>query len=190
MNLQFTFASIYNAPELVKLVNSAYRGESSKRGWTTEADLLEGQRIDYDELVKIIETEGSSILMASNETQEIIACCELKIVPASYFYPSTVPSKNLYFGMFTVKPEMQNQGIGRQFLEKIIEYGQKWNLKLAQMTVITQRTELIAYYERQGFHRKSVTVPFPEDPRFGIPKVKNLVMQLFEKELTPTRSPS
>src|SRR4051794_13241714 len=31
---------------IVALVESAYRGESSRAGWTTEADLLDGQRTD------------------------------------------------------------------------------------------------------------------------------------------------
>jgi len=49
--------------EIASLVNSAYRGESSKCGWTTEADHLGGQRTDTGEISKLIESAGSHFLL-------------------------------------------------------------------------------------------------------------------------------
>lgn len=184
MELSFCFASIYDAPEIVKLVNSAYRGESSKAGWTTEADLLDGQRTDYNEIVKLIEQEGSSILMARNSNREIVSCCELKIIPGDYFDRSaSTEKKNLYFGMFTVQPLLQNSGIGKVFLAQIENYARKWQLEKIQMSVITLRKELISYYERRGFHTTSLFIDFPTELKFGIPRVANLKMVILEKKL-------
>lgn len=184
MTLHFSFADIYTAPEVVKLVNSAYRGPTSKRGWTTEADLLDGQRTDYNDIVKIIESPGSSILIARDEKQELIACCEIKFIPANFFDPQANSSeKNLYFGMFTVKPELQNAGIGKVFLEKIEEFARKWEVSCIQISVITHRTELISYYERRGFKKTAFFIEFPKDIKFGIPKVADLKMIILEKKL-------
>lgn len=184
MNLHFSFADIYNAPEIVKLVNSAYRGDSSKIGWTTEADLLDGQRTDYNEIVKKIETPGSSILIARDDKNEIIASCELKFITGNTFDPQgSAEAKNLYFGMFTVKPQLQNAGLGKAFLNKIEDYGHKWGVQKIQMSVITLREELISYYERRGFQRTDLFIDFPTDIKFGIPKVNNLKMLILEKKL-------
>ena len=43
-----------DVPALVRLVNSAYRGDSSRAGWTTEADLLGGVRIDAERLTAAV----------------------------------------------------------------------------------------------------------------------------------------
>jgi len=183
MDLFFSFATIYDAPELVKLVNSAYRGDVSKKGWTTEADLLDGQRTDYEEILNLIEKPNSSILVARTQQKEIIACCEIRIIDANYFYPTNETHKNLYFGMFSVNPNLQNQGIGKLFLNKIEEYGKKWNSKMIQMTVITLRSELLSYYQRRGFIITKHIVPFPSETKFGIAKVSGLEMVVLEKPI-------
>ena len=43
-------ATAADIPALHALIESAYRGEVSRAGWTTEADLLDGQRTDPDDL--------------------------------------------------------------------------------------------------------------------------------------------
>ena len=43
-------ALLSDVPQLVSLVNSAYRGDESRAGWTTEAELLAGQRTDPESL--------------------------------------------------------------------------------------------------------------------------------------------
>ena len=47
-NVKISVVTETDIPALDKLVNSAYRGDSSKKGWTTEADLLDGSRTDED----------------------------------------------------------------------------------------------------------------------------------------------
>lgn len=53
------------------------------------------------------------------------------------------------------------------------------------MTVIEQRSELIAWYERRGFHRTGDYSPFPYgDERFGIPLRPDLRFEKLTKEIT------
>lgn len=180
-------ASINEAPDIVKLVNSAYRGETSKKGWTTEADLLGGQRTDYEQILRAIEEPFSSIVIAKNPQNQIVACCEIKIIPHDYFFAQkTQPTssvRHLYFGMFTVSPEQQNAGLGKQVLTHIESLATKWGLEKIQMSVITERKELIDFYLRRGFSLLPQLIDFPRDPKFGVPKVENLKMILLEKKI-------
>jgi ribosomal protein S18 acetylase RimI-like enzyme len=146
-------ATLTNIPELVTLINSAYRGEDSKKGWTTEADLLEGKRINAEGIEKIITTPGSVILKWENEKGEITGCVYLK-----------KNENKMYLGMLTVSPELQAGGIGKKILKGAEEYAVAQNCDTMEMTVISVRHELIAWYERQGYHDTGRRSPFPDDP--------------------------
>lgn len=157
--------------ELVLLVNSAYRGDSSRKGWTTEAELLEGLRTDPDTLLEQISQPGHCILKAVNENHEIIACVSLE-----------EKSNKLYLGMLTVKPTIQATGIGKIMLQAAENFALERNLHCIEMTVISVRSELIAYYERRGYQRTGETRDFPTDPKFGIKK-QELEFIVLEKKL-------
>jgi len=147
-------------PELVILINSAYRGESSKKGWTTEADLLDGQRTDVDSLEMLLTKSGSVIFKYVNAENKIAACVNLQ-----------QQGKKLYLGMLTVSPTLQGSGIGKKLLAASEQYARENMFEAIRMTVISIRTELIAWYERHGYNRTGETQPFPTgDPKFGIPK--------------------
>ena len=172
-SLNFRLATIHDIDLLVNLVNSAYRGDSSRSGWTTEADLLGGQRTDRDEMLSLIETAGSIILLGIQDT-EIIASLHLQ-----------QDGTNAYLGMFAIRPSLQGAGIGKQCLHQAEHYAcRAWGVSTLQMTVITLRHELIAYYERRGYQRTGILKPFPTSPRFGIPKVTGLQLTLLEKKLS------
>lgn len=173
MSLQFLFAVAADSAAIADLVNSAYRGDSSKSGWTTEAHLLDGQRTDADEIKQKIEDRNSFILTA-RENQELIGSCELI---------ANAETSELYFGMFTIKPVLQNKGLGKAFLEQVEKIAKQWKLKKITMTVITLRTELIEYYKRRGFKVTDEYIPFPTEERFGIPKVKDLQMVYLVKDI-------
>jgi ribosomal protein S18 acetylase RimI-like enzyme len=153
------------------LVNSAYRGESSKKGWTTEADLLGGLRTDKDSLSKLITEPGGSILKYSGEDGNLQGCVYLKI-----------KGSKLYLGMLTVSPELQAKGIGKKLLFAAETHARKSGCTSVIMTVISVRHELIAWYERHGYRPTGETEPFPTDPKFGLPK-QPLVFIVMEKVL-------
>jgi ribosomal protein S18 acetylase RimI-like enzyme len=144
-----TKATIADVSALNKLVNSAYRGESSKKGWTTEANLLEGSRITEKELTETIQNKKNTILKFTEDNQ-IIACVLL-----------VEKETKLYLGMLTVSPELQNSGIGKKLLHEAEVYASALGLPGIVMTVISVREELIAWYKRHGYADTGEREPFP-----------------------------
>lgn len=163
-------STISDIPELVQLVNSAYRGDSSRIGWTTEADYLDGIRIDEEALRSILEAPGSTILKYT-QNGAIKACVHLQNQGAE-----------LYLGMLTVHPELQGAGIGKTLLKASEKFGRQQGCESIVMTVISIRDELIAWYVRHGFKRTGQKLPFPNDPRYGIPK-QALEFDVLKKEI-------
>ena len=100
-----TKATLEDVSNLNKLINSAYRGESSKKGWTTEANLLEGLRTTKEELTETIQNTKNTILKFTENNQTI--GCVLLIEK----------EQQLYLGMLTVSPELQNSGVGKKLLQ-------------------------------------------------------------------------
>ena len=154
-----TKATLQDVQALNILVNSAYRGDSSKKGWTTEADILGGIRTSEKELSQIIES-NSSWIFKYTQNEIIIACVLLES-----------KKDKLYLGMLTVSPEIQNSGIGKKILKFAESYAIELNLPKIVMTVISIREELITWYKRHGYVDTGITEPFPMDnPEFGLPK--------------------
>lgn len=166
-----TIATEKDIAALNVLVNSAYRGESSKQGWTTEADLLGGIRTDNEALEEMIGSNDACFLKYE-EDGKLLGCVYLK-----------KENKKLYLGMLTVAPQLQNKGIGKILLKASEDEARKRNCTAIFMTVISQRTELINWYKKHGYVDTGEKKPFPEnDPRFGIPKTK-LEFIVMEKKL-------
>lgn len=161
-------------PVIVELVESAYRGDVSRKGWTTEADFLDGQRIDVAGVLEIIEKPGSIVFLGENTQGEMLACCHIE-----------QQGEACYFGMFSVRPGQQGSGIGRFMLTSAENFAHaEWKCTKMEMTVISIREELIAWYERRGYRRTGRFKPFPYgDERFGIPKRGDLQFELLEKRL-------
>ena len=169
--LTFRPATLTDIPALIALVTSAYRGDASKQGWTTEADMLDGQRIDAEALRHDIERTDSRILLAL-EKGEVLACAHVAIEDATG-----------YFGMFAVSPDQQGSGVGKRLMAEAERLAREdWGLPGMRMTVIDIRDELIAFYERRGYARTGLKKPFPYgDERFGIPKRDDLRFEILEK---------
>ncbi|MDH2388944.1 GNAT family N-acetyltransferase [Streptomyces sp. HNM0663] len=168
-----------DVPALVPLIESAYRGDASRAGWTTEADLLDGQRTDPEGVREVITKAGSRLLAVARDG-ELIACCQLER-----------RGDAAYFGMFAVRPELQGSGLGRRIIaeaERTVR--DEWGVREMHMTVISVREELIAWYERRGYRRTGQLSPFPYgDERFGIPQRSDLAFELLVKELGPAELP-
>jgi ribosomal protein S18 acetylase RimI-like enzyme len=169
--LTFRAARVDDIPALIDLVTSAYRGDVSRRGWTTEADMLDGNRIDAEVLRADIERPRSRVLLAEREGA-LLACGHVCDEQGAG-----------YFGMFSVRPDLQGGGVGKQLLAEAERIARdEWELPAMRMTVIDIRDELIAFYERRGYRRTGIKKPFPYgDPRFGIPKRDDLRFEVLEK---------
>lgn len=165
-------ASPAEAPALAELVNSAYRGETSKQGWTTEADLLGGQRTDAASLAALISRPGGVFLVVPRDGA-FVACVHLK-----------QEGDHAYLGMLTVRPDLQAAGLGRKLLEAAEDWARReWGVSRIEMTVIDKRPELIAWYERRGYRDTGRREPFPHDEKFGVSKVGDLTFVVLEKRL-------
>ena len=158
---------------LVALVTSAYRGDSSRAGWTTEADLLDGNRIDPEVLRADLERPRSRVLLVEAD-DGLHACAHVANEDGAG-----------YFGMFAVRPGLQGGGLGKQLLAECERIARdEWQLPVMRMTVIDVRAELIAFYERRGYRRTGEFKPFPYgDTRFGQPKRDDLRFEVLEKPL-------
>lgn len=87
--------------------------------------------------------------------------------------------------MFAVRPELQGGGLGKVIIAEAERTAQEtWGAREMRMTVIRQRSELIAWYERRGYRRTGQLTPFPYgDERFGIPQRADLEFELLVKPL-------
>jgi ribosomal protein S18 acetylase RimI-like enzyme len=158
--MQITKATVADVPAIVTLVNSAYRGDTSRKGWTTEADLLDGIRIDEEMLRGYFEDNNATVLKCTDDEEKITGCVYLK-----------KQDENLYLGMLTVSPELQAKGIGKLLLTASEQKAAEMHCKSIVMTVITSRKELIDWYKRHGYVETGERQPFPTSERFGKPKL-------------------
>jgi ribosomal protein S18 acetylase RimI-like enzyme len=176
--LKFRSATHADTDALVALVESAYRGDVSRQGWTTEADMLEGRRTGADDVQACLGRPDSRILIgeriSAEGMPELLACAHVAIEDGAG-----------YFGMFSVRPHLQGAGIGKAMLAEAERVArEEWKLPAMRMTVIDIRDELIAFYERRGYHRTGIKKAFPYgDERFGVPKRQDLRFEVLEKAL-------
>ena len=171
--LTFRRATADDIPALLKLVTSAYRGDASRAGWTTEADLIDGERLDADLLRADLDRSDSLVILGEHGIN-LVGCAHI--------------AKDLddtaYFGMFAVRPTGQSQGDGKRILAEAERLAiTEWGSTVMMMTVISLRDDLIAFYERRGYRRTGVQKPFHVDTRFGVPRRDDLHLAVLEKEL-------
>ncbi|MFJ8050538.1 N-acetyltransferase [Streptomyces luteogriseus] len=171
--LTFRDATDADVDELVALIESAYRGDDSRAGWTTEADILEGQRTDPEGVLEVVKSPDSRLMTVERDGR-IVACCQLEH-----------QGDHAYFGMFAVSPLLQGAGLGKVIIAEAERQARAtWGVREMQMTVISVRDDLIAWYERRGYRRTGRMTPFPYgDERFGVPQRDDLQFELLVKEL-------
>ncbi|MGE0632526.1 MAG: GNAT family N-acetyltransferase [Pseudobdellovibrionaceae bacterium] len=169
----FKTAEVQQSEDISELVNSVYRGETSQRGWTSEASFLDGQRTDAGAISEIIQKKDNvlltlwrdSLLLASVHLEKQNEVCHL--------------------GMLSVHFSLQDQGFGKKMLSHSEKWAREtWQCRAIEMEVISIRTELVEYYLRRGFCATGAKVPFPyNDQRFGLPKIKDLEFIVLRKEI-------
>lgn len=169
----FRGATPADATTIVALVESAYRGDASRAGWTTEADLLEGQRTDLEGVLDLVRDPLGRIVLACND-RDIVGCANLRREQGA-----------AYFGMFAVRPALQGRRIGDALLRECERIARDdWRLPALRMTVIWSRAELIDWYRRRGYADTGERKPFPYgDPRFGLPLRDDLSFIVLQKAL-------
>lgn len=169
-NLRVRQAAANDIPAINNLVNGGYRGEGSKQGWTTEADLLDGIRTSEGSLLAMLEKKNAIILVADNNT-ELEGCVYLER-----------QGDAMYLGMLTVKPAIQGKGLGAQLMQVAERKAMDEGCKKMKITVITVRNELIAFYKRKGYADTGERHPFIVGEHFGVPKQRLEFMEM-EKTL-------
>jgi GNAT superfamily N-acetyltransferase len=171
----FRDATRDDVASVVALVESAYRGDASRAGWTTEADLLDGQRTDAAAVEALIDAPDSRVILGCDEDGALLACCHLE----------RHADDATYFGMFSVVPTAQGGGLGRAMLAEAERVArEEWGATTMRMTVIKQRDDLIAWYLRRGYEATDELHAFPYgDERFGIPRRDDLEFRVLTKRL-------
>jgi ribosomal protein S18 acetylase RimI-like enzyme len=173
MDLHIRPAAHADVPALLDLVHSAYRGDSARGGWTHEADLLDGQRTDAAALTAVLDHPDQHILLAEDDAG-LAGCVQVTDKGGGI----------AYLGLLSIAPDRQAQGLGRMLIQAAEAHGRKFGARKMEMTVIRQREELVAYYERRGYARTGEERPFPhDDPRFGIPRRSDLSFVVLAKPL-------
>ncbi|GLQ95945.1 GNAT family N-acetyltransferase [Dyella mobilis] len=174
----FRMAGAADVDAVVALVESAYRGESGRRGWTTESHLLDGRRTDAELVAELLLSPDSALWLA-HAGDRLLACCHLERHGSS-----------AYFGLFAVDPLRQNAGLGKQVLAQAERFAcDAWQCTAMHLKVIDARGELIAWYERRGYRRTGEYSPFPYgNERVGIPRRDDLRFELLIKDFSETTS--
>lgn len=172
--IAFHKAELEDITAIVSLVNNTYRGEQSRLGWTTEADLLEGLRTDKQHMASLVGAEDSTVLVAKQE-DDLLGSILLEYI---------TDLEAVELGMFAVVPSLQNQGIGKQLLAYAESFAlDHWQPKRLILEVIPCRHELIAFYERRGYQFNGASQPFPVNPELWRPKCEGLTLACMEKTI-------
>ena len=172
LDITLTTAKISEASAITDLINRAYRGESSRQGWTTEADLLDGCRTMIKDIAKLLPHKDKRLLVAHSKDQI------LGVVLVSQ------QNQQVELSLFAVEPMYQGRGIGKQLLNYAEQTAQQcWTVYHAILSVIATRQELITFYQRRGYRLTGETKPFPLNPLLWTPKVADLTLVVMAKDL-------
>jgi ribosomal protein S18 acetylase RimI-like enzyme len=174
--LEHRLAQVSDSPVICALVNAAYRGETSRAGWTTEADLLTGVRTSERTVQALIERDDACILLGEEVGGVVVACICLERHHES--------EGKVHLGMIAVSPLLQNRGYGKAMIiaaEKLAKI--RWAVSQAEMMVISLRQELIAFYQRLGYVPTDVMQPFPQQPDMWQPQVQDMQLITLQKIL-------
>ncbi|WP_375418332.1 GNAT family N-acetyltransferase [uncultured Hymenobacter sp.] len=174
-DLPLTPATEADLPALAALVNGAYRGETSRQGWTTEADLLGGTRTDEAELRAVLQDPHSTVLTCRDPADgALLGCFHLE-----------ERGDILDLHMLAVQPDLQARGVGKRLLAAAEDHARALGCRTCRMSVLDGRPELLAFYERRGYRRTGETEPFPEGPPHGVP-TRPLTLLVLEKPVART----
>ena len=153
--------------EALDTINISYRSTESSRGWTHELDLLEGDARTSREHLLGITNDARQALLIAKEGKVIVGTVHLR-----------KENDRLYVGLLCVHPNNQDQGIGRLLLQEAENYAVVHGIPRLYMVVLSERQELIDWYQRRGYILTDKKEPFSVDPRFGRPTRDLFVVEL------------
>ncbi len=166
-----TQASHDHCQDICDLINLTYRGDS---GWTRETHIISGDRTNLDEI---------TLAMAKPNAQFYVVYLEQQL--ATCVYLAQEQHQAAYIGYFSVHPDFQGQGIGKHILQQAEAIAKKqFSALKIRMYVVSQRPELIAFYQRRGYQRVGSQTPYPLELKIGVPKVPGLTIEYLEKSLS------
>lgn len=167
---QFRFAVLADVPAIRALVESAYRGDSARGGWTHEADMLSDDRTSDEEVAEVIESPDQRIVLAEQDGR-LIGSVAI----------TARDRGRAYLGMLAVSPVLQAGGLGRNLIAQAEASARDvFGASVMEMTVISRRGELIAWYERRGYNQTGERRPFP----YEAPETAGLEMVVLERAIT------
>ncbi|WP_296405456.1 N-acetyltransferase [Psychrobacter sp.] len=184
-------ATVDDIASLLNLLNQCYRDDV---GWTNEAHLIGGIRTTTTEIEKVINAPRHYLFVFpetsnGNETGEILGCIAVDFTTG---HDRKHDSENpcAYIGMFAVHPRLQGKGVGNEILQAAETFAGRHlksddnerDVKLT-MSILSQRPELLAYYQRRGYVLTGKSMPFPEDGNNGDPKVSGLELLELVKQI-------
>jgi ribosomal protein S18 acetylase RimI-like enzyme len=171
MSTTIAIATTTDVPAMVALLNSAYRGDASRQGWTTEANLIAGDTRATSGMLESVMEQPGSVMLICKDADVLVACVNLQ-----------QQQQRLYLGMFAVAPHLQGRGVGKLLLQAAETYAKQQNCTSIYMLVITKRQELIAWYTKYGYADTCERKPFAEDAVTG-EHLQPLEFMVLEKNL-------
>ena len=173
MNIdEYRIATVKDVSGLVSLINNSYRPNGAEAGWTHESELIEGDRINSQQLSDLLDRDRSTMLLGLNKG-EIVACVTINEEAGA-----------IYLAMLTVKTACQNFGLGKEMLQLAEEYAEnQYEASAVNLFVISERKELFDFYLRRGYESMEITSDYPENAGVGIPKISGLKLVLLTKQL-------
>jgi ribosomal protein S18 acetylase RimI-like enzyme len=163
--------------EIIDLANLAYRGkEGAVPSWNIEKGIVGGQRLDDSLLREELAAKPNGALLVYREESDG------PLLGTAWLNPETDGAWSM--GLLTIRPELQNQQLGRRLLAAVEQYAHDRGAQRMRIGVLHVRDTLIAWYERRGYRATGETEPYPsEDPRFGTPLRENLHFLIMEKQI-------
>ena len=163
-------------PEIIDLVNLAFRGSGSSASWNVEDGIIEGQRLNESLLREDLAAKPEGYLLMHRDEANGTLLGTVWLDPAE--------NGVWRLGLLTVRPDLQKKQVGRQLLAAAESFAKARGARRIRMTVVNVRDLLIAWYERRGYTRTGETQPFPYgDERFGRPLREDLHFVVLERSI-------
>ena len=157
-----------DADNIVVLVNTAYRPEPGSEGWTHEASLVSGSRIDSAQVSDALET--STILVAASGVQ-VVGCVQIQ-----------AKGQESHIGMLAVLPSAQAAGLGKLLLAEAESFAKSnFGAELFVLLVVAERRELIDFYLRRGYKETGDFRAYPVEAGVGTPFNPNARLAVLHK---------